>query len=166
MNQETMKNQNSARILTANQMKRGNKSSQEKLQDRQAREVLNWIYAVIIALFTMLICNDIEDTLVHHYEQSVFYDGPESFWNPSYERVGPIAEQFPWLPRFTYDGWHLIKIIRQHFMFFVLFGISMAWFTKELGQGEWLKWYFIYAAIWHIIIWCLHWIFYDNLLLK
>ena len=161
-----MKNRTSARILTAEQMKRGKKNSQAMSKDRLERVVLNWFIIGFVALLLALVCNDIEDTLAHHYEQSVFYNGFDSFWNPSYERIGPIEKEWPYLPRFTYDGWHLIKVIRQHLFFLWFAAIAMANQIASTGNTKWLKYYLIYAAIWHSAIWLVHFIFYDNLLLK
>lgn len=125
----------------------------------------NYISLAVIFGLAAFICNDIEDTLAHHYEQSVFFEGSNSFWNPAWERVKPIAEANPWLPRWTYDGWHLIKVFRQHFLFAAFFFVILIWNRAYVGEVKWMPVYVKWAAIYHVIVWLMHIAFYDYLFL-
>lgn len=93
------------------------------------------IFAVILILIA-IICNDIEDTLAHHYEESIFNPGTvenpdySSFWYPDWTRkYNPDGSRQTWfnirtrsefinlflqIPAWIFDGWHFTKFIRQN----------------------------------------------------
>ena len=133
--------------------------------------VYNLIFLFIITLF--FFCNDIEDTISHHYEKSIFQDC--DYFKTDYTRKyinGDPAQGrkkiwFIPIPAFIYDGWHLTKLIRQ-FIFFNL--IFFAWYRRTYHFYKWryfpINKYLIYLGGYIIFVYFTHWLFYDNLLLR
>jgi len=132
----------------------------------------------IISFLLVIILNDVEDTLAHHYNRSVFWDeqGYESYWYPDWTRK--YVEGDPakgrkkfWvfdIPALMFDGWHLTKAVRQYFMInayaFIL--IAMAFvspsYTVRSARRDYVK-ILIYAAL---IIFLSHTLLYENLFLR
>ena len=131
---------------------------------------MKYFILALIFLCLAFVCNDIEDTLAHHYTNSIFYDGDQSFWNPSWDRIEPIAEMYPALPRCFYDGWHLIKIFRQIFgylaLWFAYFWVARGAFFYYKPDRK-VKWHFLAGLfLYGAWIYIIHWIFYAHLFVK
>jgi hypothetical protein len=85
---------------------------------------------VISSLFIIIaaICKAVADTLVHHYDTSVFRFSNRRFWDPaiSYKFV-----KFLPLTKYRADGWHLANSI----------GI-ISWCLAVVLHSGWLPWYY------------------------
>ena len=76
--------------------------------------------SIYFCIFAAFICNDAEDTIAHHYEDSIFDHGRDSYWYLDWTRKyidGDPAKgrKKIWIipiPAWYFDGWHLFKILR------------------------------------------------------
>lgn len=94
-----------------------------------------YLFMVGLAMIVMaIIANDVEDTLVHHYDRSVFAPlGHDSYWYPDWTRKyvdgdpekGRISVWIFPVPAFMFDAWHLIKVIRQALWFHGLWCVAL-----------------------------------------
>lgn len=134
------------------------------------------ILAIAGFLLLSLICNDVEDTLVHHYDTSIFAGfGHDSYFYPDWTRLyhnGDPAQGKTfigqWMP-FLVCGWHGFKIVRQFSLGTVL--LILIWVLSEnqvlYGWGrKWWIFYFSYMGLWFLVIFLLHRITYGYLFLK
>jgi hypothetical protein len=130
----------------------------------------SYLFLVVVCLFVSFVLNTCEDTLVHHYDISIFAElGHGSYWYPDwtrkYENIETLERKGWWIfdyPAWFYDGWHLTKIFRYLFYFYSL------WFIFIYNQKEVNLWKLHWKLLGsYILFWALtHWIFYDNLLIK
>jgi len=124
-----------------------------------------------LCFLASLICNDIEDTLVHHYSESIFDQGFESFWNPEWARVEWYRE-YTSLPSYTYDGWHLVKIIRQLFLGLGIYLVWLGTYENPRGYPRRVATYhriitlILWLIVWGCVIYLSHWLLYGNLFYK
>jgi hypothetical protein len=110
-------------------------------------------------LLLVFIFNDFEDTLVHHYDRSIFAPlGHESYFYPDWTR-----KYEGYLPPMCYDGWHGFKILRQFALFNAGWFLFLAYDYRR--RRNWLLRYIIYLVIYGMIVYALHYFFYGNLLL-
>lgn len=102
-----------------------------------------WILLILLLWCISIIFNDIEDSLAHHYKDSVFDWLPKHTWLSWYMKDPNDAwkRKYVWLPAgrdgetkagrkkflgiiipaFFFDGWHGAKIIRQFFQYLTIF---------------------------------------------
>lgn len=116
-----------------------------------------WIALILLLWIISIIFNDIEDSLAHHYKDSVFDWLPKHTWLSWYMKDPDSTwkRKYTWLPAgrdgetnvgrkkifgiiipaFCFDGWHGAKIIRQFFQYLTIYaGIhSGIEFTFILG---------------------------------
>ena len=131
----------------------------------------------ILSFMIAIALNDIEDTLVHHYDRSVFAPlGHSSYWYPDWTRKyvdgdwtkGRKEIWFIDIPAFFYDGWHLVKVIRQYFTINALalmllgFGFYSQTYSNKSARSDYIK-LLIYASI---LIWLSHIILYEELFIR
>lgn len=162
-----------------------------------------------VCILLSLVCNDIEDTVVHHYERSIFYTGKCTYndgtcHNKAYIDNDPskpyryftIFGKKIDIPKWYYDAWHLIKIIREWLIVTALFfmwlqmsyhkymykedfdydlkvdyfiGNITCYCQYDFIKDFWfrfLKRYIIYLIICMVVIYFMHDLFYDGLFLK
>ena len=123
----------------------------------------------IVCLLIAFILNSYEDTLVHHYDISIFAEfGHDSYWYPDwtrkYENLETLERKGWWIfiyPACFYDGWHLIKNIRYLFYFYCLWFIFISTTDRDRLFMLHLKLLVVYLLFQTLI----HWLFYNNLLL-
>jgi len=124
----------------------------------------------LVCLFVSFSLNSYEDTLVHHYDISIFSElGHDSYWYPDwtrkYENIETLNRKGWWIfpyPAFFYDGWHLLKIFRYLFYFYSLWFIFIS--NTDRRSLVSLHWKMLGA---YIVFWTfIHWVFYDLLLIK
>ena len=129
-----------------------------------------YLLIAIVCLFISFALNSYEDTLVHHYDISIFAEqGHESFWYPDwtrkYENIETLERKGFWIfyyPAWIYDGWHLIKVFRYVFYFYTLWFIFISNISREdLFKLHW-KLLGMYVVFWSFT----HWLFYNYLLLN
>jgi len=126
--------------------------------------------AFVLSLTITFILNAYEDTLVHHYDISIYSDlGHDSFWYPDwtrkYEDIQTLKRKGFWIfnyPAWLYDGWHLIKLFRYTFFYNTLFFLVL---TVKLDKFS-FKSYFKYLAAFMVSFGIIHWLFYSYLLLN
>ena len=123
----------------------------------------------VICLFISFAFNSYEDTLVHHYDISIFAElGHDSYWYPDwtrkYENIETLERKGWWIfyyPAWFYDGWHLIKIFRYLFYFYTLWFIFISNTQRRVLLNLHWKLLGVYVLFWTLV----HWVFYNNLLL-
>ena len=93
-----------------------------------------WIALILLLWIISIVFNDIEDSLAHHYKDTVFdwlpkhtwlswyMMDPKETWKRKYNEdstrkkfLGII------LPAFIFDGWHGAKITRQFFQYLTIY---------------------------------------------
>jgi hypothetical protein len=102
-----------------------------------------WISLILSLWIISIVFNDIEDSLAHHYKDSVFdwfpkhtwlswyMKDPDSTWKRKYvwlpagrdgeTRVGRKKFFGIIIPAFCFDGWHGAKITRQFFQYLTIY---------------------------------------------
>jgi hypothetical protein len=102
-----------------------------------------WIALILLLWIISIIFNDIEDSLAHHYKDSVFDWLPKHTWLSRYMRDPDTTwkRKYVWLPAgrdgetkagrkkffgiiipaFFFDGWHGAKFIRQFFQYLTIY---------------------------------------------
>lgn len=93
-----------------------------------------WIALILLLWIISIVFNDIEDSLAHHYKDSVFdwlpkhtwlswyMMDPDETWKRKYNEDGTRKKFIGILyPAFIYDGWHGAKIIRQFFQYLTIY---------------------------------------------
>ncbi len=102
-----------------------------------------WIALILLLWIISIVFNDIEDSLAHHYKDTVFDWLPKHTWL-SWYMMAPSdtwKRKYIWLPAgrdgetkagrkkflgiiipaFFFDGWHGAKIIRQFFQYLTIY---------------------------------------------
>lgn len=136
----------------------------------------------IVLAFIFFACsvglNDVEDTLVHHYDTSVFAEnGHDSFWYPDWTRKyvdgDPDKGRKKWLgleiPALFFDGWHLVKVVRQWAMLtslFFLFIGAIGIKPYELTIFGWIVFYLSWVISNGLFIMFVHEILYEEILIN
>jgi hypothetical protein len=136
--------------------------------------------AVIVFLLLAIAFNALEDTLVHHYDSSVFAGlGHDSYWFPDWTRAyvnGDPAQGHRWMAyipggRMFVDGWHLAKNLRwwmignMLFMMLLIFEcerVISLWY--QLNSWKIIKYYFFFMMAYFGIVYLIHVAFYDWIL--
>ncbi len=130
------------------------------------------IAALILSIAFAAMCNAVMDTLVHHWEDSIFnnpdaYD--EQFWNPQLSDLNKYKNRDPeqgekfWGSTtffvWTTDAWH-------RFQFYMLSGIGSALIcAMGIGQTPW--WGYVTMFVGFRVLWGLVFeLFYKYLLIK
>jgi len=137
------------------------------------------IYSAAFIIIAVII-NTMEDNIMHHFSLSIFNSGSweypnyDSYWFPNWTRkynpadgrrktwfnwkTGiPIIDYFLRIPVLFFDGWHLLKVIRQWMIGNVLWLI-----LPFSGVSAYCTYLFLFGSMIHLI----QYLFYDNLLLK
>lgn len=132
---------------------------------------MNQFYLIIalMFLFASFAFNSFEDTLVHHYDISVYGElGHDSYWYPDwtrkYENLETLERKGFWIfayPAFFYDGWHLIKVFRYLALFHVLWFLYISNYQRDKS----FKRYFQLLGSFVILLTVTHCLFYNHLLL-
>jgi hypothetical protein len=143
---------------------------------------------VAICFILILILNDLEDTLVHHYDVSIFAPlGHGSYFYPDWTRKyisgdsaqGRISIWFIPVPAMFFDAWHLFKVLREAMGGIILFIFLFIIFREELywdERGNWTLWFWasrhpvtcfiIFMLVYGLFVWGMHELFYGQLLLR
>jgi hypothetical protein len=93
-----------------------------------------WIALILLLWIISIVFNDIEDSLAHHYKDTVFdwlpkhtwfswyMQGSGDVWKRKYNEDGTRKKFLGIiLPAFVFDGWHGAKIIRQFFQYLTIY---------------------------------------------
>jgi len=143
-----------------------------------------FLILAVMCIMAALVCNDVEDTLVHHYKISRFYDYDCSYWdgNCQGKEVGVYWNIFGWkiqVWKFWVDAWHLFKIIRIWMVTNILFLMWVQLRYRELWifniscfryiKNFWLwvlKRYALYELGCMLVVYYFHIWFYGGLFLR
>lgn len=134
-------------------------------------EKINKFYLIIagILLFTNFAMNSYEDTLVHHYDISIYGElGHDSFWYPDwtrkYENLETLERKGFWIftyPAWLFDGWHLIKLFRYIVLAHVLWFLYISRNDHPRNWKIYLIYFIVFMGLWTLT----HEFFYHYLLL-
>ena len=124
--------------------------------------------SIFFLLFSMSI-DDVQDTLVHHYDRSVFAEN--SFMYPDWTRkyvdgkveLGRKTFLGVTIPAAFFDGWHLLKLVRYLFIYFAVWFMYLAYNHQRFNNG--MVRFALSLSIYIIAFAVLHWLLYSNLLL-
>lgn len=100
-------------------------------------EIILWILLLLLLWIISIFFNDVEDTLAHHYKDSIFDCIPKDDWfswymqDPAETWIRKYVNNDPSqgrkkmfgmpIPAFMFDGWHGAKFTRQIFQYLTIY---------------------------------------------